>query len=144
MNAVNLFVPGKPVPKGSFKPVRLPDRVWLKPDSSDRLSAWVASIRAQWINSHEQPFGGPVNLQLLFYFARPKCHLRANGDLRPEAPTAKESQPDIDKLCRAVLDALTGFAYADDMQVVGLLSSKCWATAEEPEGLCLMAWWETR
>ena len=33
-------------------------------------------------------------------------------------------RPDLDKLCRAVLDALTGIAYKDDQQVVSLFATK--------------------
>jgi len=45
---------------------------------------------------------------------------------RPKTVTRKEpfKRPDIDKLARAVLDALTGVAYEDDEQVVKLVASK--------------------
>jgi crossover junction endodeoxyribonuclease RusA len=35
--------------------------------------------------------------------------------------------PDIDKVCRAVLDALTGILYRDDAQVVALSAVKTYA-----------------
>jgi Holliday junction resolvase RusA-like endonuclease len=38
---------------------------------------------------------------------------------------------DIDKIPRAVLDALTGIVYVDDKNAVGLVSSKVWG----PEGV---------
>lgn len=36
----------------------------------------------------------------------------------------KESSPDVDNLCKSLLDALTGVLYADDKQVVSLTTSK--------------------
>ena len=39
--------------------------------------------------------------------------------------------PDIDKLCRAVLDALTGVMYADDRQVVALSARKVCSASKE-------------
>ena len=56
---------------------------------------------------------------------RPKAHLRANGDVKEAAQTLIHTKkPDIDKLVRLVLDALTGIAYVDDSQVVLLYAEK--------------------
>jgi len=41
----------------------------------------------------------------------------------------------LDKLARAVLDALTGVCYPDDSLVVRLSASKVWATELHPEGV---------
>jgi crossover junction endodeoxyribonuclease RusA len=56
--------------------------------------------------------GRGVTLSVVYGFARPKGrdHLRGYPCVRP----------DVDKLCRALMDALTGVAYADDGQVVAL------------------------
>ena len=68
-----------------------------------------------------------------------KCFLRKDGGVsvslsfllpRPESLAKKytvaNKRPDIDKLVRAVLDALTGIAYEDDSQVVKLDVSKAY------------------
>lgn len=57
---------------------------------------------------------GPVSMQLTFRLTAPKS-------VRREHPTVR---PDLDKLVRAVLDALTGLAYKDDSQVVSIQASK--------------------
>ena len=57
---------------------------------------------------------GPVRMSLDFYLSKGHTVKR----LLPTVP------PDLDKLIRAVLDALTGIAYQDDAQVVELLTSK--------------------
>ena len=39
--------------------------------------------------------------------------------------------PDLDKLVRSVLDALTGYAYIDDRQVGSLVASKEWTGPDD-------------
>jgi Holliday junction resolvase RusA-like endonuclease len=67
-----------------------------------------------------------VSIQVEFALARPLSHYsdlqgllkRRYEDSEPTAP------PDIDKLARAVLDALTGIVYDDDSQVIELQATK--------------------
>ena len=56
-------------------------------------------------------------MSLAFYFSRPKS---VSYKKRPDHTV----KPDIDKLIRAVLDALTGIFYADDAQVDELYVTK--------------------
>ena len=77
----------------------------------------------------------PVRVVARFYFARPKSHLKASGELRPKAPRFKQTRPDIDKLARAVLDALTGVFFEDDSQVVFLQVEKEYAELGEGPGV---------
>lgn len=50
----------------------------------------------------------------------------------PKPPSVKRhtphTRPDLDKLIRAVLDALTGIAYVDDGQVIAITASKIYST----------------
>lgn len=39
-------------------------------------------------------------------------------------------KPDLDKLCRTVLDALTGVAYKDDSQVIGIIANERYGEVE--------------
>lgn len=57
---------------------------------------------------------GPVEVDLRFTIRRPRTVTRSDPTVRP----------DLDKLVRAVLDALTGVAYEDDSQVIRLSASK--------------------
>lgn len=63
----------------------------------------------------------PVVVQATFYFTKPPSAKKR------KSPTVK---PDIDKLLRATLDALTGIAFVDDAQVVFATASKGYDTAE--------------
>jgi Holliday junction resolvase RusA-like endonuclease len=74
-----------------------------------------------------------VTIVCTFAFARPKSHYLPANSKRPEpvlridAPVAHIKPPDIDKLLRAVLDALTGRAYDDDAQVIDVVAMKVWS-----------------
>lgn len=83
------------------------------------------------------PLDGSVRVKCLFTFARPKRHRRANGDLRDDAPWWHGTRPDVDKLCRAILDAITGIVIGDDGQVCELVAGKVYG--DEP-GAHVMVW----
>jgi crossover junction endodeoxyribonuclease RusA len=52
-------------------------------------------------------------------------------------PRHKGDQPDLDKLCRAVLDALTGIAYLDDKQVVRIDATRRLTTVASEQGVAI-------
>jgi Holliday junction resolvase RusA-like endonuclease len=62
---------------------------------------------------------GAVVVDLVFHLARPQ-KIRSSI-------VAHTSRPDVDKLARCVLDALTGVVYADDGQVVAMRLAKQYA-----------------
>lgn len=66
----------------------------------------------------------PVSLTLGFYFAKPKS---ARKRIFPSV------KPDIDKLVRSTLDALTGILFEDDAQVVDLHCGKYYGSPERVE-----------
>jgi Holliday junction resolvase RusA-like endonuclease len=71
------------------------------------------------------PFGiGPVHVDIVFIFPRPKHHYRTGRNahlLRDTAPTLHTHKPDVDKLLRSTFDALTtAGVWKDDAQVAGL------------------------
>jgi Holliday junction resolvase RusA-like endonuclease len=129
------YVAGRPTPKGSFKPIKSAGRVWLKPDSSDALSAWVANLRAAIPTPHDVTQSA-VSVDVTFFLARPKKHYTKKG-IRPDAPVWVSKKPDIDKLQRALLDALTGVVWHDDEQVVQIEARKCWCARESEPGCML-------
>ncbi len=66
---------------------------------------------------------GYVTMTMLFTFVRPKS---VKAKKRPDMTV----KPDLDKLCRTVLDALTGVAYKDDSQVIGIIANKRYGEVE--------------
>lgn len=98
------------------------------------LARYRNDIRAayvQAIGEDSPPYHGPVEVVVSFHFRRPKGHYNTNGSLKGSkyktpAPTWVTKKPDIDKLCRAVCDALSGFCYDDDEQVVSINAVMKW------------------
>lgn len=106
------FVPGRPVQQGSMKAVG--NRVFHNSDA--KLRVWRESIGwcARAAKVTLIPKETAVALELDFIFERPKSVARAF----PIVP------PDLDKLIRSCLDALTGIGYVDDCQVIKISSTK--------------------
>jgi Holliday junction resolvase RusA-like endonuclease len=78
------------------------------------LKSWETQVRTvcQTVMNTHTMIEGPVELSAKFYLLRP-----------PSVPAKKRpwptSKPDLDKLLRAVKDAMIGVVYRDDAQVVG-------------------------
>jgi crossover junction endodeoxyribonuclease RusA len=140
---IRFTVFGTPAAQGSYRqvPISRPCPVCHRSevriaDDSKRTKPWRQAIRkAIDLEPLEHPTAGPVRLSLLFGLPRPRSHyLPANSRrpapvLRDDAPRHPIGKPDIDKLERAVLDALTGKAYLDDAQVIEVLKAKHYAEA---------------
>ena len=63
---------------------------------------------------------GAVEVDLTFVLIKPKSVKRIYPFVRP----------DLDKLCRAVLDGLTAIAFKDDAQVISLSAKKIYGEQE--------------
>ncbi len=118
---IEFFVPGIPVAKGSAKAFYNPKvkRAFVVQDNAARQKPWVSMIAVKAEAVIFAPIAGPVRVTLVFRMPRPKNHFGKKG-LKSDAPILHSSRPDIDKLVRAVLDALTMIAWMDDSQVAAL------------------------
>ena len=88
-------------------------------DISDTL--YEAEIRRQYIEQCGDAmryFEGEVHIELQFSRPLPK-KAPQRDDGKPDT-----SKPDIDNLCKSVLDALSGVAWRDDAQVTVLNAEK--------------------
>lgn len=123
--ALAFTVPGQGVPQGSKNAYRRGDRIVLV-ESSSRLPAWRSQVVEQASRAIEHsvgefPIDGPVQVWVTFSLKHPK----RNGTPWPT------KRPDVDKLARAVLDALTiAGVFGDDSQVVHLTARKVWALGD--------------
>jgi crossover junction endodeoxyribonuclease RusA len=127
---VTFRVDGIPAPQGSKRHVGGGRMI----ESSKKLKPWRAAVHTAAVTalSGAEPLTGlPVYLRLDFVLPRPV----QTAKHRPTPPAVK--RPDLDKLCRAVLDALTGVAYTDDSQVSTLWSTKRIAEAGEQPGVAI-------
>lgn len=118
-DAVRLFVPGQPVPQGSKDPKRNQHtgKIHMVESSAKTLDPWRTDIRA----SLERHAAGirfeqdtPVTVGLVFVMRR----LAAMPKTQRGRPTpAHTKKPDLDKLVRAVFDAITSSGvWHDDSQ----------------------------
>jgi len=98
-------------------------------EANKRLPGWRTDMRIAGYAAMrgEAPLGGPVSLRATFTFPRPKHHFGTgkNADrVKDSAPGWKTSAPDLDKLVRALGDALTGVVIRDDALIVDLAVTK--------------------
>ena len=134
MTAVDFWVPGVPVPKGSLRHVGGGRLI----ESAKGLADWRKAIAdAAWTyRLQREPFDGPVQVTLGFHLPRPQSHFKANDrnrDRKADAPLFPAKKPDLDKLVRAVLDALTDSGiWRDDSQAVSIAAAKVYADTRIP------------
>lgn len=77
----------------------------------------------------EPPMEGPLELNVTFYFVRPKSKIRK----RPPDPFPYPSgKPDVDNLIKLLADGCNGIVYRDDAQIVMLTADKVWAQDNRP------------
>lgn len=111
---LQFFVPGQPAPKGSLRPITRGGRTVLI-EQSKLSEPWKLKIRqAGHLAMRGQlmiPKHSPVGMTMVFVMPRPE----SVTEIERFYPTVT---PDVDKLCRNVLDALTGVIYLDDCQVI--------------------------
>lgn len=126
---LRFIVYGKPEPQGSSRAF-IP-KGWKRPvitSTNTKLKPWRQQIAFTALQAAINVADGrpaplfssePVQLCALFYFDRPKRQTK-----RERAQMYKVTKPDIDKLIRAIGDALTGIAYQDDNQIAGIITEK--------------------
>jgi len=103
-------------------------------EQSVNLKPWREAVRQEALRTEKPMAMGAVTLDLMFRFARPKGHYNAKGELKQSAPMRVITKPDLDKLQRSTLDALTGVIFKDDSQVCRILAMKCYCLPGELEG----------
>jgi len=138
-------VRGTPAPQGSHRAFvnRRTGRA-IVTDDSPATRPWRQDVRAAALDATAAagwppPTARPVVVVLAFRFDRPKGHHGRHGLLR-SAPPEKLTKPDLDKLVRSTLDALSGLVWRDDSQVVGIDASKGWADDDHPAGATIDVW----
>lgn len=138
---LRFIVHGAPVPQGSKRIVRgrlIDANKGLKPyrASVSAAAAEALGLPTEDPNALQRALEGlcvargAVAVSLRFGLVRPRGHYGTgrNADvLKPSAPVWPATKPDVDKLERAVLDALTGIVWADDSQVVVLNADKVYS-----------------
>ena len=126
MKRIVFTVDGTPQPQGSMKNVAKLGRRSKLISANSAMKPWreqvgYAALAARptatiWAGRHV-----PVKVMLYFTFER-----RGKAARSRRVPSVR---PDIDKLCRACLDAMTGILWEDDGQVTDLTASKTYGSS---------------
>ena len=120
---------GKPVAKGDLKA-----RIVHKPDGTPYAKLYHSHAVDQWTKDIRSQIVAPPLLdeacivKLDFYLERP------GKSVTREWPE-KQSDFDVDKLIRCVMDALSGFVYIDDSRVIGVWGLKQYADGPDDAGV---------
>ena len=130
---ISFTVYGNPIPQGSKQPFTFKDkntgkvRASLSDSSGKNLATWRndVSVIAQQ-NRPENIFDDAVSVTLRFFFVRPK----SISEKKRPYPNVK---PDVDKITRAIFDAMKGKIYTDDARVCDLVVKKRYDTTPRVE-----------
>lgn len=127
-------VEGKASPSGSKKAFvnKYTGRISMV-DTAKGKDSWQSWVRLKASQEAKaagvEPSRGPFQLNVTFFFARPKSHFGAgkNSDkIKASAPVSHTQKPDVTKLMRCTEDALKGIAWLDDSQVITQNGEKYW------------------
>jgi crossover junction endodeoxyribonuclease RusA len=119
VTTLDIFVPGRPRTKGSWRPItRANGSVFMKPSTDEK--PWAIAVAYEARQGVKKLVSKPnaVTVELSFNFATPK------------KATNTFPQGDVDKLARSCLDALTGICWQDDVQVSDLRVTKTYGGDE--------------
>lgn len=124
---VTFRVQGEPIPQGS----KVRNRYGGIREDNPRTRPWKDAVawnaELAMRENELEVFEGAVEVHLAFQFARPASHYgtgKNEGRIRQSAPVYHRVKPDIDKLTRAVLDAITGIVIRDDSRVTRVVATK--------------------
>lgn len=121
MADLTFCVYGIPAPQGSKRHVGHGVLV----EMSHRVKPWREDVRQAALDAltigYWDRAARVVGVDITFTLPRPRHHYRTGShahELRPDAPVLVGVRPDLDKLVRSTLDALTSAGvYADDARV---------------------------
>lgn len=137
---LSIWMPGKAPNQGSLRPVHAGGRLRAVHQLGDPLMRWRATLTGLLAALPEDqhahlPLHGPLMLGCSVAIARPRDHYR-RGALKQTAPLRPITRPDIDKVVRAICDALTiAGAWDDDRQCVNLWAMKTYAPTPPEVGV---------
>lgn len=137
MPILQFDVAGTPVTQGSMRYV---GRGRVIHEHAEALNAWRQAVSTAASKAAKetgwQTVDGPCVIVANIYLPRPKSHHgtgRNTDRLKPSAPPKPHKGLDVDKLLRAINDALTQAGiWTDDSRVIRAVISKHYADLRKP------------
>lgn len=136
MDSFSFFVPGEPITEGSTRAFASGQRVVVTHDRGRELDAWRIKVAhaaeaAAQARYWEPRYDGPVEVWAEFRLPRPKS--------APKSRKHAQTKPDLDKLQRAIGDALAPYKrpgiLRDDSRIVAWSAVKRYADDTHPVGV---------
>jgi Holliday junction resolvase RusA-like endonuclease len=124
---IDFFVPGRPYPQGSMRAISIGGRARVFHSSSKRLLSWRDAVAdyARLELGKRVTLDEPVTVVVEFFLPKPSSVSRL-------LPSVK---PDLDKLLRAILDALEqSGVIVNDSRVTTLSGKKRYAKPDQETG----------
>lgn len=134
---IRFFAGGLAAPKGSKRVVTRGRGGVVLPfarvlDDSPHTKAWASIVawhaRQAIARERVAPYRDiPLEVGIVFGFHRPRSHHGSGRNVysvKESAPRAPCVKPDIDKLARSTLDAMTGILFDDDARITQLVATK--------------------
>lgn len=132
---------GTPAPKGSSRAFvnKKTGRAFVAPggakSTEDKIASWNVAVREAAARAIGEVVSPPfvevaLAVTIVFHMKRPKGHWgtgKREGTILASAPPRPMGKPDIDKLTRTTLDAMTGCVFDDDSRIASLALDKVWA-----------------
>ena len=129
----DIIVYGDPVSKGSTR--AFVPKGWKRAvvtAANPKTKIWEKTIRDTCSELSLTPDSLPWRVRIKFAMKRPQK--------MPKGRTHHTVKPDLDKLTRCVLDALTGIAWVDDAQVVSITAVKTYCSGTDGPHVRIKGW----
>jgi len=128
-----LTIPGKPIGKG--RPKFSTAGNYVRTYTPQQTVEYENLVRLAWMESGFEKLSGNVGVFISAYFPIPASISKKKREKMEGA--FYDKKPDVDNICKIILDALNGIAYDDDKQVVKVAITKLYSA--EPRAVVYIA-----
>lgn len=124
---IKITIPGEP--KGKARP-RMSTKTGraYTPKKTVLYENWVKECYC--ISKDKKHLTGAIKAHIKVYMSIPKSTSKKKRQQMLEGQIRPTKKPDVDNICKIILDSLNGLAYEDDKQIVSCIVEKWYA--EEP------------
>lgn len=119
---VQFTVPGKP--RGKGRPRFSTAGGFVRTYTDAQTASYENLVALEYERAGGKLIDGPVQVLIHAYFPIPKSTSKKLKDEMIDGVVLPKCKPDVDNICKAVLDGLNGVAYADDTQVSMLVAER--------------------
>lgn len=124
---ISFIIPGEPKGKGRPRMNTKTGRAYTPKDTI----LYENLVRIQYQNCiGQKSLEGEIRAYITCYYSMPKSMSKAKREKALHGTLRPTKKPDLDNVCKIVLDSLNGLAYKDDSQVVEIIVKKYYS--EQP------------